>query len=48
MTMVLALALTQGVSAQDNTNIKDAYQSEEFAKYIKENNTGLWYVPEYK
>ena len=26
MTMVLALALTQGVSAQDNTNIKDAYQ----------------------
>ena len=24
--MVLALALTQGVSAQDNTNIKDAYQ----------------------
>lgn len=26
MMMVLALALTQGVSAQDNTNIKDAYQ----------------------
>lgn len=26
MTMVLALVLTQGVSAQDNTNIKDAYQ----------------------
>lgn len=26
MTMVLALTLTQGVSAQDNTNIKDAYQ----------------------
>ena len=26
MTMVLTLALTQGVSAQDNTNIKDAYQ----------------------
>jgi len=26
MTMVLALALTQGVSAQDNANIKDAYQ----------------------
>ena len=29
-------------------DIRDAYQSEEFAKYIKENNTGLWYVPEYK
>ena len=26
MTMVLVLAFTQGVSAQDNTNIKDAYQ----------------------
>lgn len=26
--------------------IVDAYQSEEFAQYIEENNDGLWYVPE--
>ncbi|MBO5565918.1 MAG: hypothetical protein J5934_01695 [Succinivibrio sp.] len=33
------------VWAQD---IKKAYTSPEFKKYIEETNTGLWFVPEYK
>lgn len=28
--------------------IADAYQSEDFAKYLEENNDGLWIVPEYE
>ncbi len=33
------------VWAQD---IRKAYESEEFAEYLKANNKGLWYVPSYK
>ncbi len=29
-------------------DLKDAYESKEFAEYLQKNNDGLWYVPTYK
>lgn len=51
---ILDHLLLQVVVKEENKDAKwakaivDAYHSDEFQKYLEENNDGLWFVPEYK